>query len=207
MREGIESAIEALRERGAQRADPVRFAVIESMARRAAQHEGEVRRVLDERLAELLAAFGDGIGSAKLPSMDDREDGAAPRGALGVLVDRIGRKTEVVSTTKAKAAPQAADTPAALEVLPYLRRTWSKLSAEQRLAQSQSALPENAGPLNSHHLVHRSLTLMRDLSPEYFERFVSHVDTLLWIDITKGGGGVEMKATASPTRRPAPRSP
>lgn len=192
MSDGTAATLQALRERGADRADPVRFAFIAAMARRAARHEGEVRQVLEARLAELLAAFDDGAGHpARGPSTDDREDGAAPRGALGVLVDRIGRKTEGVATTtgttKAKAAPQHVDTPAALEVLPYLRRTWSKLSAEQRLAQSQSTLPENAGPLNSHHLVHRSLTLMRDLSPEYFERFVSHVDALLWLDAAKAG--------------------
>ena len=43
-------------------------------------------------------------------------------------------------------------------------------------------MPKNAAPLNSHHLVHRSLTLMRDLSPEYLDRFMSYVDALLWLD-------------------------
>ena len=43
-------------------------------------------------------------------------------------------------------------------------------------------VPENAGPLNSQHLVHRSLTLMRDLSPEYLNRFMSYVDALSWLD-------------------------
>ncbi|MFZ2387771.1 MAG: DUF2894 domain-containing protein, partial [Polaromonas sp.] len=34
----------------------------------------------------------------------------------------------------------------------------------------------------SHMLVLRSLALMRKLSPDYLQRFLSHVDTLLWLD-------------------------
>jgi len=64
----------------------------------------------------------------------------------------------------------------------FFKRTWSRLSADQRLAQSRATLPENAGPLNSHHLVHRSLTLMRELSPDYLERFVAYVDALQWLE-------------------------
>jgi hypothetical protein len=51
-------AIERLRERGAHRCDPVRFRFIEALARRAAAHEGEVRRLLDARPACLLAEYG-----------------------------------------------------------------------------------------------------------------------------------------------------
>ncbi len=69
-----------------------------------------------------------------------------------------------------------------LKVLPFFRSTWSKLSAERRLTQSLAKLPQNAGPLNSHNLVHQSLTLMRELSPEYLNKFVSYVDALLWVD-------------------------
>jgi Protein of unknown function (DUF2894) len=69
-----------------------------------------------------------------------------------------------------------------LKTLSYFRSTWSKLSADRRLTQSLAKVPENAGPLNSQHLVHRSLTLMRDLSPEYLNRFMSYVDALSWLD-------------------------
>ena len=68
------------------------------------------------------------------------------------------------------------------QTLQFFQRTWSRLSADQRLAQSRASLPENAGPLNSHHLVHRALTLMRALSPEYLECFVGYVDALQWLE-------------------------
>lgn len=169
-------AIEALRKRGAQQADPIRFRLIESLARRAARHEGAARRVLDERLAVLIAACGEALDRAPLPV----EAGMVPRSPLADLVAGLARQALLAPTAQAPA-------PAAeLDTLPFFRRTWSRLSADQRLAQSQAALPDNAGPLNSHHLVHRSLTLMRDLSPGYFDRFMAHADALLSLQQGKG---------------------
>jgi hypothetical protein len=172
----VEAAIQALRERGAPHVDPVRFRLIESLARRAASHEGAARRVLDDRLAVLLSACGqalDRAGSQGERPPTPAEAGPVPRGPLADLVAGLARQAPIQPTAQAPAAAVELDT------LPFFRRTWSRLSADQRLAQSQAALPGNAGPLNSHHLVHRSLTLMRDLSPGYFDRFVAHVDALL----------------------------
>ncbi|HSW05521.1 DUF2894 domain-containing protein, partial [Aquabacterium sp.] len=39
----------------------------------------------------------------------------------------------------------------------------------------------------SHALVLRSLTLMRELSPDYLSRFMSHIDALLWLEQANGG--------------------
>jgi hypothetical protein len=68
----------------------------------------------------------------------------------------------------------------------YFRNTWSKLSVDRHVTQAIEQAPENAGPLNSHRLVLRSLALMRDISPDYLNRFVSYVDTLLWLDQADG---------------------
>ncbi len=62
------------------------------------------------------------------------------------------------------------------------RDTWSRICAEDEVTQAVEQGPENAGPLNSHMLVLRTLGLMRDLSPDYLRRFLSHADTLLWLD-------------------------
>ena len=181
-------AIEALRERGAPHADPVRFRLIESLARRAANHEGAVRRVLDARLAQLVSACDLALDSNERPRGDTRPPASTkplPRSALADLVaDLGGRSTPPAPVSKARTT--SISTAIELETLPFFRRTWSRLSADQRLAQSLAALPENAGPLNSHHLVHRSLTLMRELSPGYFDRFVAHVDALLSMQQGKG---------------------
>jgi hypothetical protein len=62
------------------------------------------------------------------------------------------------------------------------RETWSRLCAEDEVVQAVQRGPENAGPLNSHMLVLRTLGLMRELSPDYLRRFMAHTDTLLWLE-------------------------
>ena len=72
--------------------------------------------------------------------------------------------------------------PTELSSVARFRETWSRVSADKQVEQALVRAPENAGPLNSHMLVLRSLTLMRSLSPDYVRRFMSHVDTLQWLD-------------------------
>ena len=64
----------------------------------------------------------------------------------------------------------------------YFQKTWSRLSTGLRLQQSQRQVPENAGPLNSSHLIHRSLLLMQERSPGYLQHFLSYVETLSWLE-------------------------
>ncbi|HJW04345.1 MAG TPA: DUF2894 domain-containing protein [Azospira sp.] len=78
--------------------------------------------------------------------------------------------------------------PMELKAVRRFRNTWSKLSVEQQLAQAQAQVPENAGPLNSHLLMLRSFQLMRDISPDYLNHFMSYVDTLLWLEQVDGVG-------------------
>jgi hypothetical protein len=180
------AALAALRERGRDRADPVRFRFIEAMARRADAHGGDARRMLDERIAQLLAAYGDALtdrpeAAAASASASAPQQASPVRGALAELVEHIARH----APAPAAGLPSGGTTPE-LKAVTYYRSTWSKLSAERRLTQSLAKVPDNAGPLNSHHLVHRALILMRDLSPEYLNRFMSYVDALLWIDQANG---------------------
>ncbi len=62
--------IEAMRVRGAERFDPVGFRFIEALARRAAAHRNEARRVLERRLAELLADYGERFDRAEREARD-----------------------------------------------------------------------------------------------------------------------------------------
>src|SRR5690606_14338857 len=64
----------------------------------------------------------------------------------------------------------------------FFQKTWSRLSTGLRIKQSQSQVPENAGPLNSSHLIYRSLLLMQERSPGYLRHFLSYVDTLSWLE-------------------------
>ena len=60
-----DSTLAAWQARGAHRFDPVRFRVIEALARRAVGHEGGARQLLDRKLATLLAAYGERFEEAR----------------------------------------------------------------------------------------------------------------------------------------------
>ena len=124
-----------------------------------------------------------------MPDTPSQPPGASPkRGPLGELVAYVARqKPHPLLGAAAPPRLDAADRPAPAAAPPartlqFFKRTWSRLSADQSLAQSRACLPDNAGPLNSQHLVHRSLVLMRELSPEYLEHFVGYIDALQWLE-------------------------
>lgn len=216
--------LDAWRERGADRLDPVRFRFIDALRRRAAAHGGDARRLLDARLAALIDASaadlrraesnGDACECAGAPapasSTSPAPTPAAPsttttspatsspgepaRGPLAALLDYIGSRERPTASapdeTRAAPASSTASGRVALraepELLDYFRETWSKLSADSQLRASLEQVPKNAGPLNSSSLVHRSLSLMRELSPEYLRQFLSYVDALSWLQQMNG---------------------
>ncbi|KWT98757.1 MULTISPECIES: DUF2894 domain-containing protein [unclassified Variovorax] len=193
------ATLDAWRERGEHRLDPVRFRFIEALARRASAHHGEARRILDDKLLQLLAAYGEDVEQvrgAPGPSATAKQQDRPDPGPLAGLLDHIARHAVEPAAGDPAAGLSAA--PRDLKTLGYFRSTWSRLSADRRLTQSLAAVPENAGPLNSHQLVHRALTLMRELSPEYLHRFMSHVDALLWLD--RANAGIASPAAAEASR-------
>jgi hypothetical protein len=125
---------------------------------------------------------------------------AAPEAVQRALHDRLQRAladaAEIPAPTTTPARSSRVLSPlarfnqdiAATQVGPDLksaqrfRETWSLLCAENEVTQAVERGPENAGPLNSHMLVLRTLGLLRDLSPDYLRRFLSHTDTLLWLE-------------------------
>jgi hypothetical protein len=62
------------------------------------------------------------------------------------------------------------------------RQTLSQLNIQKQVIQAIAQAPQNAGPINSHMLVLRSLGRMRELSPDYLNRFMGYVDTLLSLE-------------------------
>jgi len=189
-----DDALAPARARDAHLRDPVRFRLAEGLAQRASAHAGEARRRIDERVAAIVQSLGE------LPGPAARAPVAAPaagRAALSALVAHAARqrgasplpesapvsvRASTAASARAAATPPAVTGAAAdTSTVAFFKRIWSRLSADQRLAQSRAALPENAGPLNSQHLVHRALVLMRELSPEYLEHFVGYIDALQWM--------------------------
>ncbi len=219
----LQATLDVWRARGAATADPVRFGVIEALARRAATQQGQVRRLLMRRIEELLAELA--TVERHAPSVGPTPDEpTAHRGALAglsELIDRLGRApashaqpspslrtrpalpAELIRA--ASLSPVAA--PESLKSVTTFKGTWSRLRAEQRLRQALDQVPAMAGPLNSSHLVNRALQAMHDVSPAYLDAFMSHIDTLLWLEQASGGGIAPRPAIPSEgQRRPRARS-
>lgn len=194
---GARTTLDAWRERGADRMDPIRFHFIEALDRRAAGHSGEARRLLDERLAKLIEAYAIDLERAESKADDTdakASSGDPARGTLAGLIDYIANHATADGDglTAGSATPRPSSYPE-LEALDYFRETWSKVRSEKQLRQSLKKAPGNAGPLNSSSLVHRSLSLMRELSPGYLQQFLSYVDALSWMEQMNGGGALPAK--------------
>lgn len=108
---------------------------------------------------------------------------AAPRAALGELVQSLAQQVPAQAGTAWEGDTNTAPgSRPELKSMRYYRNTWSKMSVDKQLARALDQAPKNAGPINSHRLVLQSLALMRDISPDYLNRFTSYLDTLLCLD-------------------------
>jgi hypothetical protein len=204
------ATLDAWRASGADRVNRARFRSIEALARRAAAYGGDVRGVLDERVATLIAAYSDEVRRAEAGERavaagtsgeaQDRAPATAngpptcatsSRGPLADLVDLLASRAAAApeseaSTRRNALASHRHERSPELPVLDYFRETWSKFSAEKQLRRSREQVPDNAGPLNTNSLVHRSLSLMRACSPGYLQQFLSYVEALSWMEQMAG---------------------
>lgn len=194
------AALQAWRASGAERVDPVRFRFIEAMVRRAQALQGTARQLLDARVATLLADYGDAIARAQnAETAVIAPATAAQPGPLSALTQALAQHAAAqIDPDLPQALPPSLAGPPELKSAHYFRSTWSRLAAQKRLTQSLAQLPENAGPLNSHRLVHRAMSLMHDLSPEYLQKFMAHVEALMWLD--------RLQASATAPAKEAPKS-
>ncbi|WP_421722217.1 DUF2894 domain-containing protein [Alloalcanivorax xenomutans] len=72
--------------------------------------------------------------------------------------------------------------PRELKALRQLRATRARLHTQKRIDHAIAQTPGDAGPLNAHRLVTRSVETLRGLSPDYLSHFVSYMDTLLALE-------------------------
>ncbi|MEM5310919.1 DUF2894 domain-containing protein [Paraburkholderia sp. JHI869] len=182
--------LDAWRARGADQLDPVRFHFIEALERRAAAHAGEARKLIDARLAQLLGAFADDL-AREASKITRGLDGDTARTELGRLVDSLARAEPAQPTTRVRHEPDP-------ELVEYFRQTWSRVRSEKQLRQSLDQVPINAGPLNSSSLVHRALSLMREVSPGYLQQFLAYADALSWLEQLSASVGVATPVKEAP---------
>ncbi len=194
----VDARVVALRVEGVDGLEPVRFHYIAALAQRATAHQGRVKRILDAKVDAAVAALRQRLQQAQgdsVAALTTAHATTAQHETLGDLVRHMAQQTPASSGSAMLAAPMSTTPRSELKSVAYFRNTWSRLSAEKQVTQALGLAPKNAGPINSHVVALRSLALMRDTSPDYLNRFMSYVDTLMCLDQSD-------KPTAPPARVP-----
>ncbi len=153
--------------------DPVGWHYILVLAERTRKQSGPAQALLQAKLNTAVARLHDRLAKPQTPNTLPSCPTPSPLSAL----------------LQEMAAPSAQRplSPSDLGRLDnprveQFRQQLGKINVQKQVTQAIAQAPQNAGPINSHMLVLRSLGLMRDLSPDYLNRFVGYVDTLLILD-------------------------
>ncbi|UCU99994.1 DUF2894 domain-containing protein [Acidovorax radicis] len=190
-----DSTLESLRSEGAHQHDPVRFRYLETLDRRMRLQPAAVQVLLERKLHEALVAYQH--DARTLQAAPNHAQNHAPKPPAENGLSQLNR--DLNTRARADANQALVDGTQSMSDLRSVRQfseVWSKISAEKQVTQALHAGPENAGPLNSHKLMLRSLNLMRTLSPDYLRHFWAQMDSLLWMERMNAG-------FAAPSAKPA----
>ena len=180
----------ALREAGAARVDPVGWHYIEVLAERTRQQHGLAQTLLQARLDQALQDF-----SARMTATSENTPANAAPPSPSPLAQLLQDMKPAGAATLAGQAHPDQGWAAASPRVQQFRRQLRRISVQKQVSQAIAQAPQNAGPINSHMLVLRALGLMRDISPDYLNRFMNYVDTLLCLDESERQPLVSRKAS------------
>ncbi|RDZ29650.1 DUF2894 domain-containing protein [Lysobacter silvisoli] len=185
---------------GADCLDPLAFHYLQALHRRAQAQGGTLRSALQDRLADGIGAYAAALARAGQPAAN-----AEPaRSALGELTDELAARAAARNGGKTAATTPLPELP----VLEDFRKLWSQVRSDSQVRRSLEPLSNDAGPLNSGRLVHRSLQLMQELSPGYLQHFLDYVDALSWLEHMSAGQVLAVAdAPARDSGKPRTRKP
>jgi hypothetical protein len=156
--------------------DPVGWHYTEQLSHRARQVSGVTRALLQAKLDTALHTLQARFDAEKTKGLASKAIDRASPSPLAQLLQDITPAASRVSTTETGAWPDES---------PHMRQFRQQLGhirVQKQVSQALAQGPQNAGPINSHMLVLRSLACMRDVSPDYLNRFMAYVDTLLCLE-------------------------
>lgn len=118
----------------------------------------------------------------------------SPQASLDIQL----RRQEAMASQSLQTTRQRAPIAGELKSLRDFRDSWSQFHSQTLVDQSVDQGPKDAGPLNPERLAIRSLSVLQRLSGHYLNRFVSYVETLLWLQqIEQRGNTASRKKSAS----------
>ena len=184
----IDERLQALRAAGAAQREPLRWHYIEELSRRKQDHAGKAQDLLRDKLIKALDEV-----QARLASTSQAASGtdmppttaaspATPSALTQLLQHMRFAGTSTTTPPKSQAQRPGVSLPPENPRVQKFRQQLRKISVKKQVQKALDQAPPNAGPINSHMLVLRALGLMRDISPDYLDRFMTHVDTLLCLE-------------------------
>jgi hypothetical protein len=158
--------------------DPVGWHYTEQLSQRATEATGLTRDLLLAKLEKTLAELNARWDAKTLSGEPD----AAPH-AEAALPSPLAQLLQEMTPASVETRPSQPNTWCAESPrLQQFRKQLGQISVQKQVSQAMAQAPKNAGPINSHMLVLRSLRLMREASPEYLGRFMVYLDTLLCLE-------------------------
>jgi len=187
---GLESLLNELRASDAPRRDAIGWHYIETLAQRLLTQSGAAHALLSDKLQQALENFkASTAAAAREPDLRGQSSAPVSQASpLSALLQDMTRKT--LGSSAGHAHEWRTESPS----IQQFRQRLSKISVQKQVTQAIAQAPQNAGPINSHMLVLRALGLMRDLSPDYLNRFMVHVDTLLSLEGMAQAKGLPSKS-------------
>ena len=189
-----EELLATLRQAGAARVDAVGWHYIEVLAERSRSVSGAAQALLNDKLHRMLGEFDARMNTEPARSGDGARGSNVSPSPLALLLQEMSPQASTqpqggVGSIK----PWRGESPRVQQFRKQLR----KISVQKQVSRAIAQAPQNAGPINSHRLVLRALGLMRDIAPDYLNRFMTHLDTLLFLE--------EAEKARSSTRKPVSR--
>ena len=171
--------LHTLRAEGRHALDPVRFGYLETLAQRLPAQHGAVQAHLCTALHTALADYQQRCAQVPARSGTSHPMRRAGLDSLKALNLSMRAQQPGAAHTSGGSAPQGLGE---MKSVQQFKQAWGRMQVQDQVGHALTQGPVNAGPLNSHQLVLRTLGMMQSLSPDYLHHFMGHLDTLLRLD-------------------------
>lgn len=187
--ESLLAELAALQAAGPHPCDPVGLHYMTQLANRMPTQPEAVRRLLAGKLSVALSHYREQLSQPQTIAQLSNKV-TSPLAELNRYIDSRSQADDEV--TWSAGVPDRSE----MKSVRQFKQAWSRIRAEDQVDQAILQGPKNPGPINSHTLVLRTLTLMRQLSPAYLQRFLAQADALLCLERVTAKGA--SKGTSKP---------
>lgn len=186
---------------GAAERDPLGWHYAQALAARTRLQRGPAQAQLLGKLLAALDALAQRLSQPPAPRPP-----SAPSAALVALRDERLRLQQAQSAAHSIAWSAPQTRPAESARVGQVRRQLGRMQVHKQVSQALSQAPLNAGPINSQMLVLRALALLRERSPDYLNRLMTEVDTLLCLEDAERQRTAAKASAAPRSRNPVKKS-